>query len=190
MTTQGEGSGGRTPHEYCVVTAPGVIRFERVLPGPIERVWAYLTESDKRGKWLAKGRMDLRVGGSVALEFRHADLSPQTEVVPEKYKKYQEGATTRGRITACDPPRVLGYTGGEEQGPDTEVTFALSPRGQDVLLVLTHRLLEDPDSTRSVAGGWHTHLGILTDVLAGRTPLPFWTTHARLENEYERRLAR
>lgn len=29
------------------------IRFERLLPGPIERVWAFLTESDKRGQWLA-----------------------------------------------------------------------------------------------------------------------------------------
>jgi hypothetical protein len=42
---------------------------------------------------------------------------------------------------------------------------------------------------RSVAGGWHTHLGILVDHLNGRTPQPFWTTHARLEAEYERRIA-
>ncbi|WP_234274916.1 hypothetical protein [Billgrantia zhangzhouensis] len=32
------------------------IRFERLLPGPIERVWAFLTESDKRGLWLASRR--------------------------------------------------------------------------------------------------------------------------------------
>jgi uncharacterized protein YndB with AHSA1/START domain len=49
--------------EYGVVTEAGTIRFERVLPGPIERVWAYLTESKERGKWLASGEMDLRVGG-------------------------------------------------------------------------------------------------------------------------------
>src|SRR5262245_18404599 len=29
----------------------GAISFMRVLPGPIERVWAYLTEPEKRGKW-------------------------------------------------------------------------------------------------------------------------------------------
>ena len=34
-----------------------VVRFERLLPGPIERVWAYLTESDKRSLWLASGAM-------------------------------------------------------------------------------------------------------------------------------------
>ena len=45
------------------ITEAGTIRFERLLPGPIERVWAYLTESDKRAKWLAAGDMDLRPGG-------------------------------------------------------------------------------------------------------------------------------
>lgn len=31
-----------------VVIAPGTIRFERLLPGPIERIRDYLTEPDKR----------------------------------------------------------------------------------------------------------------------------------------------
>ena len=34
--------------EYGIVTEAGAVRFERLLPGPIERVWAYLTQSDKR----------------------------------------------------------------------------------------------------------------------------------------------
>ena len=42
-----------------------VARLERLLPGPIERVWAYVTESDKRATWLAGGEMELRVGGKV-----------------------------------------------------------------------------------------------------------------------------
>lgn len=175
--------------DYGQVTGPGSVRFERVLPGPIERVWAYLTEPDKRGKWLAKGAMELRVGGAVELEFRHADLSPEPDAAPEKYRKYEGGSTMHGRITACDPPRLLSYTWGEETGPETEVTFELTPRGRDVLLVLTHRRLADSEAMQSVSGGWHTHLGILADVLEGRTPRPFWTTHARLEKEYEKRLA-
>lgn len=28
-------------NDQGVLTAPGMVRFERVLPGPIERVWAY-----------------------------------------------------------------------------------------------------------------------------------------------------
>jgi len=43
-------------------------KLERLLPGPVERVWAYVTESDSappaRG-----GEFDLRVGGRIRLEF-------------------------------------------------------------------------------------------------------------------------
>lgn len=55
-------------------------------------------------------------------------------------------------------------------------------------LILTHRRLADRAAMLSVAGGWHTHLDILADRLAGRTPEPFWTTHERLEADYESRL--
>ena len=44
----------------------GTIRFERLLPGPIERVWAFLTESEKRKLWLAAGDFELRPGGKLA----------------------------------------------------------------------------------------------------------------------------
>ena len=46
------------------VLSPTEVRFERLLPGPIETVWAYLTDSKMRGEWLASGPMELRVGGS------------------------------------------------------------------------------------------------------------------------------
>ena len=49
--------------DYGVVTDAGTVRLERILPGPIERVWSYLTESEKRGQWFAAGEMELRVGG-------------------------------------------------------------------------------------------------------------------------------
>ncbi len=40
-------------HQHGRMTEADTIRFERVLPGSAEAVWAYLTESEKRGKWLA-----------------------------------------------------------------------------------------------------------------------------------------
>ena len=54
---------------------PSTIRFERLLPGPLERVWAYLTESKKRATWLAGGEFDLRVGGRIELIFDNDSLS-------------------------------------------------------------------------------------------------------------------
>jgi uncharacterized protein YndB with AHSA1/START domain len=173
--------------EFGVVTEARTVRLQRVLPGPIERVWAYLTESDKRGRWLASGAMELRVGGRVQLNFRNSELTPHAETPPERFRS--EGCSTfRGRITRFDPPRLLSYTWGEDRKDPSEVTFELTPQGENVLLELTHRRLPDRTQMVSVAGGWHTHLGILVDRLNEREPLPFWSTYLRLEAEYERRL--
>ncbi len=174
--------------EYGVVLEPTTVRFERVLPGPIERVWAFLTESEKRGRWLASGPMDLKEGGQVDLRFRHADLSPTKEPTPERFKHMEDGDSLSGRITRCDPPRLLSYTWGAK--PDSsEVTFELTPREGEVLLVLTHSRLRDRKAMVGVAGGWHTHLAILADNLQGLEPRPFWSTHARIDQEYEKRFA-
>jgi uncharacterized protein YndB with AHSA1/START domain len=172
---------------YGVVTEAGTLRLERVLPGPIQRIWAYLTESDKRGKWLATGEMEPRVGGRVDLHFEHARLTNVAEVVPAKYQG-QEVCDFTGRISRWDPPRVLAYTWSESRGGESEVTFELTPRGKDVALAITHRRLADRDEMISVAAGWHAHLGTLIDHLAGRMPKSFWAAHTQLEEEYERRL--
>ena len=50
--------------DFGVATTHDTVRLECLLPGPIERVWRYLTESEARGQWLARGEMDLRVGWS------------------------------------------------------------------------------------------------------------------------------
>lgn len=171
--------------DYGVVTEPGTVRFERLLPGPIERVWEYLTDSEKRGTWLATGQMELRVGGRVEHVFRNSDLTQPDDPPPPKYANLPDELTMHGQITACDPPRMLAYTWSETSG-DSEVTYELTPRADQVLLVLTHRRLGSRDEMISVAGGWHTHLGILADRLAGREPGRFWATHMRLETEYDR----
>jgi uncharacterized protein YndB with AHSA1/START domain len=172
---------------YGTVTEPGTVRIERLLPGPIERVWAYLTESEKRGKWLASGGMELRVGGRVELKFRHADLSHE-KTYPEKYKHMEKGATFHAQITRCEPPRLLSYTWAGQSFGESEVSFELTPRGNDVLLVLTHHKIASRQDMVSFASGWHTHLGILIDNLKGVDPRGFWSTHMRLAEEYKKRL--
>jgi uncharacterized protein YndB with AHSA1/START domain len=175
-------------NEFGKVTAPGTVRIERLLPGPLQRVWTYLTDSQKRGTWLAGGEMDLRLGGRVELRFKHAELSPHVEPTPERYKSMEAGHTMRGRITRIDPPRLLSYTWGDEPG-DSEVTFELSEQGADVRLVVTHRRLSGNGEMASVAGGWHTHLDIMVDNLHERTPRPFWSSHAKVAPEYEKRMS-
>jgi uncharacterized protein YndB with AHSA1/START domain len=48
---------------YGVLTEPAMLKIQRLLPGPIERVWAYLTDGELRRKWLAAGEMEMKVGG-------------------------------------------------------------------------------------------------------------------------------
>lgn len=169
-------------------TAAGEIQFQRMLPGPIERVWEYLTDPEKRGRWLAAGPMELKPGGKVSLTFKHDQLTPHDETAPEKHERAC-AAPMKGRVLRCEPPRLLSHTWGEEDGSESEVTFQLTPQGREVLLQLTHRKLGDRGLAVSVAAGWHTHVAILIAKLEDRVPPPFWSTHAALETSYDRQLA-
>lgn len=176
--------------DYASLISADTARIRRLLPGPIERVWAYLTESDKRGRWLAGGAMELHVGGRVELLFRHAELSDAPGAAPPRHARMEaHGHLNTGRVTACDPPRLLAYTWGENHGDPSEVRFDLEARGDEVLLTVTHRRLDGRETIRSVAGGWHTHLDILADRLHGRAPPNFWKTYERLAAEYATRFA-
>ena len=168
-------------NQAVTVIEPGTVKLQRLLPGPIERVWAYITESDKRARWLARGEFDLRVGGKISLEFDNSKLSSEC-VTPEKYKGRGLGKFD-GVITRLEPMRLLSHTW-MWNGGDTEVTYELTPRGKEVLLVIVHRRLQGRDLQASVMGGWDVHTGILEDVLKGVDPRPFWATHERLEKEY------
>lgn len=169
-------------------TAPDAVRLERRLPGPAERVWRYLTESDLRAQWLCHGSIEPRVGGAVEQIFHNDELSPGGEPPPPAYAN-SKGHRMRGEVTVYDPPYHLAHTWMHASAPPSEVCFDLTPEGDDVLLVVTHRRLPTRDAMRSVSTGWHAHLEMLrARVAAG--PLPdFWRTFRTLEAEYTRRLA-
>lgn len=164
------------------------VRFERLLPGPIERVWSYLVDADKRARWLCGGETELRVDGRVDLVFQNARLSGQQDIErPEKYKDMPEKVVFSGTVTRCEPPHILAHTWDYEDTA-SHVCYELKEEGDQVRLVLTHSRLTGRDEMQSVCGGWHTHLDILVDVLQGREPQPFWKVHTALEAEYEQRL--
>jgi uncharacterized protein YndB with AHSA1/START domain len=172
---------------YAEDVAVDTVRIERFLPGPIERLWAYITESDKRQTWLARGPMDQEEGGLVELTWENEKLSQQgDDPTPERWKDKKTHSIT-GRVLECDPPRLLTFTWGGEPG-DSRVTFELTPRGERVQLVVTHSRLANRDSKLSVSGGWHAHLDILEDILENRKPRPFWKNLSRLNDEYQKRL--
>jgi len=164
-----------------MIVAPDTIRFERSLNGSIAKVWSYLTESDKRGKWLATGEMELFEGGRVDLHFFHQDLSPIEGLPPEKYKHIASGFGFTGKMLKVNPPYLLSFTWQDQ----SEVTIELAEVGKKVLLTLTHSKLSDNKEARvAMAGGWHAHLDILIACLHEKTSPNFWTTHARMEELY------
>lgn len=168
--------------EYGVITEAGAVRFERLLPGPIERVWEYLTDSEKRRTWLASGPMDLRPGGEMELTWRNSELARPDEVTPERFVKY-EGMSMKGRIIRAEPPRLLIHSWDE----DAEVIYELAERGDKVLLTLTNRKLPNRAEVVGVSGGWHSHLAMLEARLEGREPPRFWDLVERVNRDYEER---
>ncbi len=173
------------PHDndsYAEFPVRGELRIVRLLPGPIERVWEFLTDPEKRSRWFAGGVTEPRAGGRIEFVMHHAKLSPD-ETPPEKYAQVHEpGVTFEGRVLRYEPPHVLSYTFGDEE---SQVTFELTPQGHQVRLVVTHRSTgEDIKEQFNYAGGWHTHLAILVALLEGSTPPKFWANHARLESHY------
>jgi uncharacterized protein YndB with AHSA1/START domain len=161
----------------------GTVRFERLLPGPIERVWAFITESEKRKLWLAAGDFELRPGGKTTLFFQHKNLSAKRGTPPDEYKKMdEEGGGFDGEVIRCEAPRLLVITWGEKRS--SEVKFELMPQTNgEVLLTLTHSRL-DKDSMRNVGPGWHTHLHVLAERLHGREPENFWAALQEVRAHY------
>lgn len=171
--------------DYGTITEAGTVRFERLLPGPIERVWAYLTESDKRSKWLAHGDMDLRPGGEMEYVWRNWELALPGETAPEKWRDAAENdQRMKGHVIRVEPPRLLVHTW-DEAASSAEVSFELFEEGDKVRLVLTNRRLPNRGELVGVSGGWHSHLRVLEEVLSGVERTPFWSNVERLHAHYD-----
>jgi uncharacterized protein YndB with AHSA1/START domain len=169
------------PAPYGTLGEDSTLTLERLLPGSIDRVWAYLTESDLRRQWLAAGTMEMRVGARVELVWRNNELMDNPGQAPEGFGEEHRRSE---QITELDPPHRLSISWGETGG----VTFELQPVGDMVRLTLIHRRIPDRSIMLNVGAGWHAHLDLLAARLASEDPLPFWDHWAALKAEYDRRL--
>lgn len=169
------------PDAFGVLTEPTTITIRRLLPGPIERVWAYLTESDLRRQWLAAGEMEMRVGAPFELVWRNDELTDPPSQRPAGFPEEQR---MQSRITELEPPRKLAIA----WGGSGDVSFDLSPKGDQVLLTVIHRRLPDRATLLEVAAGWHMHLDLLVACATGKERAPFWDGWSRLREAYHRRV--
>ena len=175
-------TGLATPDAYGVLIEPTTLKIQRLLPGPIERVWAYLTESDLRRQWLAAGEMEMKVGAAFELVWRNGEL---TDPPGQRPAGFPAEHRMQGQITELDPPRKLAITWGSTGG----VTFALEPKGEKVLLTVIHRRVAERGTLLNVSAGWHMHLDVLVARVSGnKVPAPFWDGWLRLKKDYDPRI--
>jgi uncharacterized protein YndB with AHSA1/START domain len=167
---------------YGVLTEPATLTLRRRLPGPIGRVWSYLTESDLRRKWLASGVMDLKPGAPFELTWHNDEVGDVTGTRPAGMPHEHH---MKSRIVAVEPPRLLVFTWGDTG----EVRIELETKGKDVLLTLVHQRVS-PEWRLQVSAGWHMHLDLLVARTSGQATGSFWEGWERLKGEYAERYGR
>jgi uncharacterized protein YndB with AHSA1/START domain len=169
------------PDAYGTLVDPATLRIQRLLPGPIERVWAYLTESELRRKWLASGVMPSQVDAPFEFVWRNDELACPPSPRPAGFAEENRMQCV---VREFDPPHRLAFT----WGTGSEVSIELAPRGSQVQLTLIHRRLPDRGSLLSVSAGWHAHLDILVALASDAPAQPFWEGWQRLKQDYDQRL--
>ncbi len=166
---------------YGRLIEPDTLTIQRLLPGPIQRIWSYLTDSDLRAKWLASGEMETKAGAAFELVWRNGELTDPPGRKPADFGDEHRMDCT---VIAADAPRRLAFT----WGANSEVSIDLEEKGNDVLLTLVHRRIPDRDMTLMIGAGWHVHLDVLVARITGTQTEPFWDGWLRLRDEYDKRV--
>ena len=127
-----------------------MVRFERHLAHPIERVWAALTEAGQLVHWWGEVQLDLVKGGEFIMSWLNTD---------------DEGnrAVMHGTITALEPAHLLEITG-DIHGT---LRFELRTEQPGTRLFFLSTLKLPAEFRTKVLAGWHFHLDALATLLAG-----------------------
>jgi uncharacterized protein YndB with AHSA1/START domain len=123
-------------------TGRQVLRLERKLNHPVERVWEAITDADQLGQWypLSVETLELHVGGKVAFDDG-------------------EGTIYQGEIRELDPPRVFSFSEEEDL-----VHIELQPEGDGCLMIFIH-VFDDPEMAEGNETGWNECLKQLETIL-------------------------
>jgi uncharacterized protein YndB with AHSA1/START domain len=117
------------------------VRFERVYPHPVERVWRSITVPEEMAAWFPSTvEVDLREGGAMRFTFDPHLAEPMD-----------------GHVVELDPPKVFAFMWGKDL-----LRLELAPEGDGTRLTLLQTL--DEDEAARNAAGWHVCL----DKLAGK----------------------
>ncbi|HKP26363.1 MAG TPA: SRPBCC family protein [Dongiaceae bacterium] len=160
------------------------VEFKRLIPGPIELAWEFLTKREKLKTWFADVTLEPRLGGAVDVHFD-----------PDTCGGCSAGV--RGVVREFRPPHVVAFSwiqrraqpdGSMQDRDEGEVRFELAERGDKVLLTLLHSRLSTDELT-SHSAGWHAYLQNLESLMSGNSRIDFMAVAGRVRPGYEAQLA-
>jgi uncharacterized protein YndB with AHSA1/START domain len=131
-----------------------VLRIERRLAHPPEKVWRAVTEPEHLSRWypFTVTQLDLRLGGKIRFDDG-------------------QGSTLEAVVTELEPQRLFAFSTNAPVGTSREsddlVRFELQPQDAGCLLVFTH-VFDDRYGAASYASGWQVCLDALEAVVDDR----------------------
>jgi uncharacterized protein YndB with AHSA1/START domain len=136
-----------------------VLRFQRFLPHPPEKVWRAVTDTEHLAKWFpAEMSMTLAVGEEIA------------------FGAFGDANGGDGVITEVEEPRVFAFTWNGEA-----LRIELAPAGDGCELVFTHAFgIDKRTRAGSFAAGWNACLDAMASVVDG-TPVQQMTEERYIE---------
>ncbi|MEM9311337.1 MAG: SRPBCC family protein [Pseudomonadota bacterium] len=173
--------------DYGTQIGPAKLAFNRRFEAPIEKVWRFLVDPEKRKLWFCGGSTGDAVGSQIVFDFDHRRLSESDP--PAKYAA-EEVVTHYGEILEYDPPRRLAFTwfeSAEAQSSKVEIDLIANSDGS-TQLALVHTGVEGRDMVLGVLAGWHGHFDLLAETLVGARISDFWVRDQELEAEYSQRV--
>jgi uncharacterized protein YndB with AHSA1/START domain len=122
---------------------------------PVERVWNALVDSDvTRQYWGHENRSDWKPGS----RWEHVRIGPDNVV------------DIAGKVIEIDPPHRLVTSwhapdGEGDSARTSQVTYEITPMGEESKLVVTHSDLNEPGMRAGVSQGWPLVLSSLKSFL-------------------------
>jgi uncharacterized protein YndB with AHSA1/START domain len=160
------------------------VEYRRLLPGPIELVWDYLTKPELLKTWFNGVMLEPRVGGAIEVRFTERKGECGT-------------AGVHGVIRAFRKPHSFAFSwvqqrrqpdGSIKASDEGEVRFELQERGDKVLLTLRHAGIPAHELP-NYGGGWHAYLDNLDSHISGAGPIDVMETFRNLRPRYEDKAA-
>jgi uncharacterized protein YndB with AHSA1/START domain len=134
-----------------------MVRFDRLLPGPADKVWSVLTDTRWLPGWYGEGVIEPQVGGKVELMAGHI----------------------RGVVTQWRPTQKLAYTWnvfnpGDNASPYPEsyLSLTLAPKEQEEIVLTLEHLPVLERFVRLNAMGWHSYLDMVEAAVRGQPVEP------------------